>query len=187
MLSLFAARGLTVPGPPTDPPGGRVWRADGSSSRALPRELRSPRPPTLTGASGDEVRLDVLACAVGDPMPADDGGSSYHDPFEPPDAHPVVPRSPARVWSQPRRPICNVSAVPLIWACVIARRCPGATWLCCVRIRSVGARHRSRRGSRDHRLWPAWCTSRRRRSCASLLAGPSRIASWVDGRQRWRS
>ena len=62
--------------PAADPPGGRVWRADGSSSRALPRELRSPGQPTLTGASGDEVRLDVLACAVGDPMPADDAGSS---------------------------------------------------------------------------------------------------------------
>ena len=59
--------------PATDPRG-RVWTADGSWPRALPRELRSPGQPTLTGASGDEVRLDVLACAVGDPMPADGSG-----------------------------------------------------------------------------------------------------------------
>ena len=138
------------------------------------------------GVADDEVRLDVLACAVGDPM----GGrrcSSTTSRL----SHPM-----RILWFRAHRlgfrasldvPCATGARFLSFGDCVIARRCPGARWLCCVRIRSVGARHRSRRGSRDHRLWPAWCTSRRRRSCASLLAGPSRIASWVDGRQRSRS
>ena len=176
------------PRPAADPPGGRVWRADGSSSRALPRELRSPGRPTLTGASGHELRLDGLACAVGDPMPADDAGGSTTSRLEPPDARVLWFRA-HRLGFRASLDVRFATGARLLSLghCVVARRCPGATWLCCVRIRSVGARHRSRRGSRDRRLWPAWCTSRRRRSCALLLAGPSRIASWVDGRQRSRS
>ena len=178
---------VTVRGPPRSPAGASRGRTDRRHVRYRGGFDRLGQP-TLTGASGDEVRLDVLACAVGDPMPADDAGSSYHDPFEPPDAR--------ILWFRAHRlgfrasldvPFATGARLLSLGHCVVARRCPGATWLCCVRIRSVGARHRSRRGSRDRRLWPAWCSSRRRRSCALLLAGPSRIASWVDGRQRSRS
>ena len=102
------------PRPAADSPGGRVWRADGSSSRALPRELRSPGRPTLTGASGHELRLDGLACAVGDPMPADDAGGSTTSRLEPPDARVL--------WSRAQRlgfrasldvRFCNRSPAPL--------------------------------------------------------------------------
>ena len=83
-LSLFAAGGLTAPGPP------RIPREVASGGRTDRRHVRYRGASIawtadLTGASGDEVRLDVLACEVGDPMPADDAGSSYHKPFEPPD------------------------------------------------------------------------------------------------------
>ena len=131
------------PRPAADPRGGRVWRADGSSSRALPRELRSPGTADPDrGVAGDDVRLDVLAFAVGGPDPGGRRWQLYHDPFEAPDAR--------ILWSRAHRLAFRASLdvrfatgarLLSLGHCVVARRCPGATWLCCVRIRSVGARH----------------------------------------------
>jgi hypothetical protein len=185
-LSLFAARGVTVPGPPRIPRGARLERGRIVATCATEGASAAWTADSDRGVAGDEVRLDVRA-QWGDPMPADDAQLD-HEPFEPPDARILWFRAHRLGFRASLDVPCATGARLLsLGHCVVARRCPGATWLCCVRIRSVGARHRSHRGSRDRRSWPAWCTSRRRRSCASLLAGPSRIASWADGRQRSQS